>query len=400
MLKIAIKTLIFIEAIIKRRWSRCVPAININKQLYVNLVTSGSKKCGIATYSTYLATELRKHGKIYITKLTNNRTLSPYYMTLGYKVGRCHDLVHVQFEYGIFPSLKIGKKTLTAFSALLFYFGLALGNRRVVTTIHEPRKAVTAGGQRGIFYTWFLDKLVFSVSDLIVVHTKESKLLMKTLYRVNSERIRVIPHGSYEHPLLLNKEEAKAKFGLKGKTVVTILGFVTPKKGHDLVIPLLLQFEKAVHLVIAGGPQNAQDERYLERLMELAKQNRCADRITFTGYLPDFTSILNATDIAILPYRTVTDSGVLHLLLAHRVPTLASDLAAFQEVYDEYGCLELFKSGDSQDLLLKLRLLLSDMHRQEVLKTKCLDMWNATKWSNIAEMHIEMYRELLSTPCS
>ena len=370
-----------------------IPAVN--NFFAINLVTSWNKQCGIATYSAFLAEELKKKVKLYITCLPKKNALNPYFMILGYRVGRSHDIVHVQFEYGLFPNLKLGKKNLTAFAALLFYFGLALGNRRVITTIHEPRKTITAGGKSGLFYTRLLDKLIFTVSDLIVVHTLESKDLMKSLYGVGESKLRVIPHGSFEKPNFLNKNESKRKLGLQGKTVMTILGFVTPKKGHDLVIPLLPKLDPNVHLLIAGGPQTAEDAVYLEALKKLAEQYHCLNKVTFTGYLPDLSTVINATDIALLPYRTVTDSGVLHILASYRIPTIASDLKAFQEIQQEYGCIELFKSEDPQDLLKKIQSLLSNQKRRDLLVAKCGDMWNDTKWSSIAQKHVEAYRDVL-----
>jgi glycosyltransferase involved in cell wall biosynthesis len=368
------------------------------KLLEVNLVTSWDKQCGIATYSAFLAQELGKNAKVYVTGLQNKNALNPYFAMLGLKVARSHDLVHVQFEYGLFSSLKLGRNTLTAFASLLFYLGLAHGNRRVVTTMHEPRKTVSAGGKGGFFYTRLLDKLIFMVSDLIVVHTLESKQLMENLYGMDKSKLRVIPHGSYQKPKLLDKEECKRKFGLQGKTVLTILGFVTPKKGHDLVIPLLPQLDSNVQLVVAGGPQSDADAQFIEKLKKLAEQNHCSDRVTFTEYLSDLSPILNATDVAVLPYRFVTDSGVLHLLVSYRVPVLASDLAAFKEIQKEYSCIELFKSEDTQDLLAKLQSLLIDAQMRDSLKNNCGDMWEATKWSTIAQRHMEIYGEILSTP--
>jgi len=368
------------------------------KSLSINLVTSWDKQCGIATYSAFLAEELKKHVHLYITTLPKKNAFSFYYFIKGYEVARSQDMVHVQFEYGIFPSLRVGRRNLTAFAALLFFFGLALGNRCIITTIHEPRKKVTAGGKSGLYYTKLLDKLIFTVSDLIIVHTHESKEIMETIYGVSESKLRVIPHGSFEKPNFLNKEECKRKLGLQNKTVITILGFVTPKKGHDLVIPLLPQLDPNVQLVIAGGPQTTNDATYLEGLKKIAIQCHCSDKVTFTGFLQDLTCVLNATDIAILPYRTVTDSGVLHLLIAYRVPTIASNLKAFREVYDEFGCLELFNSEDPRDLFEKIQVLLSNQQLRDLLKAKCEDMWNATKWSNIAQRHVKVYREVLAFP--
>jgi glycosyltransferase involved in cell wall biosynthesis len=382
---------IIVKRLIKKR-RFIIPA---DDALAVNLVSSWDKKCGIATYSAFLAEELRKRSKVYVTVLPDKPALNPYFLMLGYKVGRSQDLVHVQFEYGIFPGLKIGKKTLTAFASLLFYTGLSLGNRRGITTMHEPRKTATAGSKGGLFFTKLLDKVIFGVSDLIIAHTFESKELLEKL-GVPPAKLCVIPHGSFEKRKFLEKNECKRKLGLEGKTVMTILGFVTPKKGHDLVIPLLQQIDANVQLVVAGGPQTDADAEFLEKLKGLVEQYHCSDRVTFTGYLPDLSLILNATDLAVLPYRSVTDSGVLHLLVSYRVPTIASDLKAFKEVYQEYACLQLFRSEDQEDLLAKIQSLLSNQDIKRTLEAKCEDMWNATKWSTIAQRHIEVYREVLN----
>ena len=386
---------LFAEAVVRRHNKRR-RHVSRGDSLSVNLVTSWSKQCGIATYSEFLAAELKKSAKVFVTELPSKNPLTPTFKTLGYSVGSMHDLVHVQFEYGIFPSLKLGKRTLTAFAALPFYVGLGIGNRRVITTMHEPRKTLPSGSRISVLYTRLLDKLIFSVSDLIVVHTQESKRVLNSVHGVDSAKLHVIPHGSFEHPKFSDKEAAKAKLGLQGKTVVTILGFVTNKKGHDLAIPLLQKIDRNVQLVIAGGPQNAQDEQYIASLKKLAEDYGVSDRVTFTGFLEDLAPTINASDIALLPYRNVTDSGVLHLLIAYRVPTLASDLAAFREIYNEFGCLDLFRAGDSTDLLEKLQVLLSDNRHRIMLKAKCAEMWTATKWSEIAQRHLELYREVIS----
>ena len=79
------------------------------------------------------------------------------------------------------------------------------------------------------------------------------------------------------------------------------------------------------------------------------------------------------------------------------MPTIASDLTAFREVYNEFACLELFDSEDPRDLFEKIQVLLSNQQLRDLLKAKCEDMWNATKWSSIAEKHLEIYCEVLAT---
>ncbi len=93
-----------------------------HSQLEINLVTSWNKQCGIATYSTFLAEELQKKVKLYITSLPTKNAITPCFKILGYSVGRSHDLVHVQFEYGLFSSLKLGKRDFDSFFCSTFLF--------------------------------------------------------------------------------------------------------------------------------------------------------------------------------------------------------------------------------------------------------------------------------------
>jgi L-rhamnose mutarotase len=47
-----------------------------SKSLSINLVTSWDKQCGIATYSAFLAKELKKNVHLYITVLPKKNALS------------------------------------------------------------------------------------------------------------------------------------------------------------------------------------------------------------------------------------------------------------------------------------------------------------------------------------
>ena len=357
----------------------------------VNLVTTWNTHCGIASYSAFLEAELKERVAVRIITIPDRFALSPYFFILGVKTGKSKDLVHVQFEYSKFSDLMLGNTIVGGFSALPFYLGLAFGSKPVITTYHEIPKSICGFGR----FKRLLDKLVCQVSDLIIVHNLESKELMKKLYGLDDSKLKVIPHGCYQTPLFLNKEECKKKLGLSGKTIIIIPGFIRKSKGHDLVLSLIPRLEKNTHLLFAGEPWTSVDEIYCKKLKAFAKQNDCSDRVTFTGYISDLSTVLNAADVAILPYRSVTDSGILHLLVAFGVPTITSDLEAFKEIQQEYSCIELFQNGDKEDLLAKINSLLSNCKKRQLLKENCQKMWNDTKWSTIAEKHVRTYIEVL-----
>jgi 2-polyprenyl-3-methyl-5-hydroxy-6-metoxy-1,4-benzoquinol methylase len=202
--------------------------------------------------------------------------------------------------------------------------------------------------------------------------------------------------GCYETPSFLDKDECKKKLNLSGKTVITVPGFVSAHKGHDLVVSLLPLLDEDVHLLIAGGTRTSEDAAYYEKLKRLAQRYHCIDRITFDDSFPITPTIMNATDIAILPYKSATESLILRLLIAYKVPTITSDLSVFKEIKQEYDCIELFRNGDNKDLLAKILHLLSDEKKRRFLQEQCRKMWNDTKWSSIAAKHAETYLEVLS----
>jgi glycosyltransferase involved in cell wall biosynthesis len=373
------------------------PALGKNNEPVVNLVTAWNKRCGIFAYSAYLSAELRKNTTLRIVEIPDNHDLSPYFVVLGAKTARSHALVHVQFAYGIFGDLKIWKfKRLSTFSALLFYFGLALGDSYVVTTFHELMSKERTGGKVGALYSRILNKLIINVSDLIIVHTKENKRLMETVYGVLESKLKIIPMGTLENPIFLNKDESKRKLGLSDKRIIVSPGFISKHKGYELIVKILPQLDKDVQLLIAGGTRTEEDTSYRDELIMLAKQLKCDSRITFKDDFPIAPAVLNSADISLLPYLSASESMALRLLVAYQVPTITSDLPVFQEIYEEYGCMELFKTNDTKDLLEKTQRLLSDQQRRQYLKEKCRIMWSATKWSSIAAKLVETYMEVFS----
>jgi glycosyltransferase involved in cell wall biosynthesis len=388
---------LFVRRIFPKLRDCNVPSVRVHPEPTEYLVTTWNTRCGIAVYSAFLAAELKRIAKIRVVSVTDNHTLSPYFFVLGFTTGRSNNIVHVQFAYSMFARLKLGRRWgLSDFTALLFYLGLAFGRSLVITTFHEVPKTMSAGGRIRLVYTKLLNRLICDVSNLIIVHTSESKKLMVKNYRVNRSKLKVIPMGCVETPQFLNKEACKKKLNLSGKTVITIPGFVSKNHGHDLVVSILPLLDKDVHLLIAGGARTKETAAYYEELRKMAQRYHCTERITFVDDFPITSTAINATNIAILPYRYATESLTLRLLAAYKVPTITSDLSVFKEVKKEYDCIELFRRDDKEDLLAKILSLLSDERKQSLLQEQCRKLWNDNKWSSIAAKHAETYLEVLS----
>jgi glycosyltransferase involved in cell wall biosynthesis len=365
----------------------------------VDVVTTWNERCGIAAYSDYLIAELKKSTQIRIVTVPHVSAFSPYFLVLGFKTGRTSSLIHVQFAYGMFPDLNLAKKRSLPLSAFLFYLGLALsanGDNRVITTIHDPLKTVNPKKQLAYVYVKSQAFLFRLTSDLVIALNEESRILLNRNYEVPKFRTKVIPIGCLEHPQFLEQDECKKKLKLTGKSVLTLPGFVIRSKGYDLVVEILPLLGENVRLLIAGGTRSEEDSLYREELKELAQRNNSADKIVFDDSFPITSTIMNATDIALLPYKEADDSMMVRDLVSYRVPTITSDIPVFKNIKNEYDCIELFKAGDRNDLLEKINSLRADEKKRDLLKNNCEKMWNATKWSSIAAKHLETYLEVMA----
>jgi hypothetical protein len=61
--------------------------------------------------------------------------------------------------------------------------------------------------------------------------------------------------------------------------------------------------------------------------------------VIFTGILDsdEFHWLFSAVDVVILPYKRVSQSGVLNMCAAYDVPTITTDLERFSELHIKYG---------------------------------------------------------------
>ena len=163
---------------------------------------------------------------------------------------------------------------------------------------------------------------------LIVCSTEEKGRLDAFFGR---PAVRVIPHF-VEHRALpsVDRAGAKAHVGLSGHRVVTVLGFIHPRKGHRLLIDALTRLPDDVFAVFAGG---ARDDCIVAELHAHAVHLGVANRIRVTGYLDEASLgyYLSATDLAVCPFADVAASSSLATWISAATPVLASDLPLIAE---------------------------------------------------------------------
>jgi glycosyltransferase involved in cell wall biosynthesis len=215
------------------------------------------------------------------------------------------------------------------------------------------------------------------------------------------------------------------QYGLHGRRLVTMFGFVTREKGYGLAWLAMLKLRKKhpdALLLIAGEARDRRSTAFLAHLRRFEQRLAAVPPAALvptpqpvpvvgtlcpqaeetverelpyraTGYLEDADAraILEQTEIALLPYRSATGSYAAGAALAAGCPLLTSDLPAFAEPLPALR----FRSGDVEDLVQKLDHLLSDEPARVLLAAHSRRYAEENNWARSAERHLAIYRELV-----
>jgi glycosyltransferase involved in cell wall biosynthesis len=228
--------------------------------------------------------------------------------------------------------------------------------------------------------------------DAVVVHTRHGAERLAEL-GVDRRRVRVIPHGAFEH-LAHQAEEQPLPEELTAveEPVVLCFGTVREYKGIDVLLEAFREVEGA-ELWVVGRPL-AYD---MGPLHELAR--RIPGRVRFvTRYLSDaeVPAYFRRADVLALPHRKVDQSGVLHAGLAFGKPIVASAVGGFVEVAEDHGAVRLVPPEDPPALAAALNELIADPDERAALAQRAAALAaGAFSWDEVACQTIGLYEELL-----
>jgi glycosyltransferase involved in cell wall biosynthesis len=216
---------------------------------------------------------------------------------------------------------------------------------------------------------------------------------------IPSAAVTVIPHFVEERRLPLGPDDARRVLGLAGTRVVTLLGYVHPRKGHALLVEAMKDLPDNVHVVVAGGAER-DHAGYLESLWDSARASGVAHRLRVTGYLPEFEldRYLAATDVAVCPFTRLSASCSVSTWLSAGCPIVAFDLPQIAEYNRlEAGAIETFSPYAPPALAAAiLRLLESGAGNQLRAISRLRDRLHIAR---IMDAHLDVYRQLRPTAC-
>jgi glycosyltransferase involved in cell wall biosynthesis len=146
--------------------------------------------------------------------------------------------------------------------------------------------------------------------------------------------MRRVPHPFYAQfdRGRFTRASARAKLGLDEHAEVAVFfGYVRHYKGLDTLLEAwaAVRRQRPVTLLVAG---DFYEDAAPYRRLAAAAGDDDAVRL-MEGYLPDedVEALFKAADVAVLPYRSATQSGVTHVAYALGVPVITTDVGGLAE---------------------------------------------------------------------
>lgn len=252
---------------------------------------------------------------------------------------------------------------------------------KVIYTAHNVLPHDTGNKYYSIF------KKIYLEVDKLIVHTINTKSTIMEKFGIENEKIKIVPHGK------LGKEHYKISNNHLSKERITLLfiGEIRENKGIDILINSWNdKLDLKYNLIIAG---RAKDE-IKNMLKKLQKFKNVKLDIRFLED-EEFEKYIINSDIILLPYREISQSGVLMSAINYRKHVIISDRGGLKDIF-EFGDFGWIMDKVNEDELNRIldNINVEQLNEKErnTLKWDCLDEYYS--WENIGKKTSYIYNNV------
>jgi len=231
---------------------------------------------------------------------------------------------------------------------------------------------------------FLISRWVLSRGDYFIVHSEEEK--ERLIRATGKEEVMVNFHPTYDifNPGEIQQSEARENLALTEDNIILFFGFVREYKGLQYLLeamPLILENIDA-RLIIAG--EFWEDKTpYLELIEKLDIGNKVTihDRYILNEEIPH---IFYASDIVVLPYTSVTGSGLVQLAFGFNKPVVVSRIGALSEVVRDKKTGFLVKPKDPQEIAAAVIGFFEDRDKESITASIKAEREHYS-WNNIVK---------------
>jgi glycosyltransferase involved in cell wall biosynthesis len=259
---------------------------------------------------------------------------------------------------------------------------------RIVWTAHDllPHEQIFADDRRA-------RDLLLSEASAVIALSESTATELRSL---GARLVRVIPIGPYAdpYPVSLTREEARASLGFDADdVVVALIGRIEEYKGTEELLMAIAELPSSskIKLLLVGY---CPDESYRKKVKRLIGETR-GRTVSRLEWVPDqdFARYYQATDIAVFPFREITNSASLLLAQSFGKLVVITDLPALRDIPS--NAVIRFEPGVGSLVATLQRA--EHLSEAEYLNMSAAGLAWATRfdWANVAQETIETYKEVI-----
>lgn len=265
------------------------------------------------------------------------------------------------------------------------YF-VALARKRVDSEVRFLTTEHSAYNLRRFFLFRHIDSFFYSKYDDIVGITPQVNYNLEThLIGDYTNRMRLIPNGVNLNAV--NDAIPVAKLSDAAINVVQVGRFELAKR-QDLTIralKILIDDGVDVHVSFVGVGS------LLKESKSLVTELKLDDRVSFLGFRKDVFSIMKSADILVMPSDWEGLSLAAIEGIASGTPFVATSVPGLREIVEGVGVL--VEKGSSEDLALKMKMLIEDDKQKEMLSIRGLEKAKQYDINIMVDKYIELYEK-------
>ena len=204
----------------------------------------------------------------------------------------------------------------------------------------------------------------------------------------------VIQHPLYSHfGLKKDRREAEIKLGLAaGKKNILFFGLIRTYKGLDILLEAFGKLPEDYQLIIAGEPYGSFD-KYQEIIDRLPGKDRIFMDLK---YIKDseVTDYFSAADVAVLPYRSATQSGISSVSYHFEVPMIVTDVGGLKETIGDRGTGLVASEGTPEAIHAEILKYFNDPEIRQMCIENIRSEKERLSWKTFARKLIEFIGQL------
>ena len=292
------------------------------------------------------------------------------------------DVVHFQW----FPLLEFSSLECSIVKIMKYFSP----HTKFVLTIHNVYPHNNEGIQNSGYSTRF--SKMARLIDSYIVHTEKTKNDVMDAFNLCENNIKVAHHGVFSpnhfvpSPNVINAN----------KVIFILYGNLSCYKGVDVFVDAIKLLPQSYHNKIRGVIAGEIQDKSLYNRLQRESENLNIEWYPY--FLPEdeLYNRIDASNVIVLPYRTISQSGVLLLALFFKRFIITSDLPTFKETLQGFTDDMFFESENAQSLANLIIRYVDGNVDFEKQKSAIETLNSMYSWDKAAEKTINIYREIIN----